>query len=175
MLSATADHALRATLVLARRYGTGPVRAEEIADATGAPRNYLSKTLYALVKAGLVTSARGPTGGFALVVAPDALTLAQVIDCFDEPRPQTRCLLGTGPCNAARPCVAHHRWSTIAATRRAPLTTTTIADLLGAVPVPQPHPSHPPLHPDGAPAAAAPSSSSLSDDPSGRLAAASAA
>jgi Rrf2 family iron-sulfur cluster assembly transcriptional regulator len=175
MLSATADHALRATLVLARRYGAGPVRAEEIADATGAPRNYLSKTLYALVKAGLVTSARGPTGGFTLAVAPDALTLAQVIDCFDEPRAQTRCLLGTGPCNAVRPCVAHHRWSAISATQRAPLTTTTIADLLGAVPAPQAlHPLHP-LHPDGASAAAAPSSSSLPDDLSDRLAAASAA
>lgn len=136
MFSATADYALRAMLVLARRHGTGPVRTEEIADATGAPRNYLSKTLHALVKAGVVTSARGPAGGFALAVCPEALTLARVIDCFDEPRPQTRCLLGTGPCHVARPCAAHQRWSAIAEAQRAPLTRTTIADLLGAVPVP---------------------------------------
>jgi Rrf2 family transcriptional regulator, iron-sulfur cluster assembly transcription factor len=69
-------------------------------------------------------------GGFTLAVPPDALTIARVIDCFDEPRAHTRCLLGTGPCDAARACVAHHRWAAIAAARRTPLTTTTIADLL---------------------------------------------
>ncbi len=131
MLSITSDYAIRAVLVLARRHGAGLLRAEEIAEATGAPRNYLSKTLYALVKAGLVTSARGPTGGFALALPPEAVTLARVIDCFDEPRPQTRCLLGTAPCDARRPCAAHHRWNAIMAARRAPLTTTTVADLLG--------------------------------------------
>ena len=130
MLSHTSDYALRATLVLARRHGAGPVQTEEIAEATGAPRNYLSKTLHALVKAGIATSARGPRGGFTLAVPADALTLARVIDCFDEPRAHTRCLLGTGPCDAERACAAHHRWAAIAAARRTPLTTTTIADLL---------------------------------------------
>ena len=150
MLSQTADYALRATLVLARRHGEGPVRVERIAAATGAPRNYLSKTLHALGKAGIVSSARGPAGGFTLAVAPDALTLARVIDCFDGPRTQTRCLLGTGPCDPARPCAAHRRWTAIADARRAPLATTTVADLLaGDAPLP--------VVPDDASQAAAPS------------------
>lgn len=131
MLSNTADYALRATLVLARRFGAGPVRVEEIATATGAPRNYLSKTLHALVKAGIVASARGPHGGFMLAVAPAALPLARIIDCFDAPRPSGQCLLGTGPCDAAHPCAAHHQWTAILAARRAPLASTTVADLVG--------------------------------------------
>jgi Rrf2 family transcriptional regulator, iron-sulfur cluster assembly transcription factor len=113
MLSATSDYAVRAVLVLARSYGHRPLRADELADATAAPRNYLAKTLNALAKAGIVTSARGPQGGFSLAVAPDALTLARVVDCFDEPRPQTRCLLGTAPCDAAHACAAHHRWAAV--------------------------------------------------------------
>ena len=140
MLSHTSDYALRAMLVLARRHGGRPVRVEEIAAATGAPRNYLGKTLHALTKAGLVTSARGPAGGFSLAVAPEALTLARVIDCFDEPRPSGHCLLGAGACNPARPCAAHHRWTAILAARRAPLATTTLADLLGDRPTLQPLP-----------------------------------
>jgi DNA-binding IscR family transcriptional regulator len=36
MLSNTADYALRTMLVLARAYGRRPMRADEIADATGA-------------------------------------------------------------------------------------------------------------------------------------------
>ena len=132
MLSNTADYALRAMLVLARAHGRRPVRADEIADATGAPRNYLAKTLNALAKAGLVVSARGPLGGFTLAAAPAAVTVAQVVDCFDEPRPHTRCLLGTGPCDAAHACAAHRRWTSVLAARRAPLATTTLADLLGS-------------------------------------------
>jgi Rrf2 family iron-sulfur cluster assembly transcriptional regulator len=130
VLSATSDHAIRAILVLAREYGQQPVRADEIADAIGAPRNYLAKTLNALAKVGLVTSARGPLGGFTLAVAPDQLTLAQVVDCFDEPRPQARCLLGRSPCDPLRPCAAHFRWTEVTQARRAPLHTTTIAALL---------------------------------------------
>ena len=132
MLSTTADYALRALLFLGRRYGEGPVRADEIADAIGAPQNYLSKTLNALAKAGLVTSNRGPSGGFALTGSPDTISLAQVIDCFDEPRPQTRCLLGNRPCNRDKPCAAHARWTAIRNQYRGTFTSTSLADLLGA-------------------------------------------
>ena len=131
MLSATADSALRAVLILARAHGDAPVPAHEIARITGAPANYLAKTLNALAKAGIVTSARGPQGGFALATAPDRLTLAAVVDCFEGPRPRPRCLLGAASCDPARPCAAHHRWTAVVAARRAPLATTTFADLLG--------------------------------------------
>lgn len=130
MLSSTADYALRAILVLARAYQGRPLRAEEIARATAAPTNYLAKTLNALAKAGIVNSARGPQGGFTLAIAPSALSLARVIDCFDEQRPRTRCLLGTAPCDPLTPCAAHSRWTAIVAARRAPLATTTVAALL---------------------------------------------
>ncbi|MFL5581933.1 MAG: RrF2 family transcriptional regulator [Gemmatimonadaceae bacterium] len=131
MLSSTSDYALRALLVLARRRGLGPVRADEVADATGAPRNYMAKTLNALAKAGIVSSLRGPAGGFTLVAEPAALPIARVVDLFETPRAHPRCLLGAGPCDPTRPCAAHQRWTRVAEARRAPLAMTTIADLLG--------------------------------------------
>lgn len=131
MLSATADYALRAILVLARPDAPRALRAEEIADAIGAPRNYLAKTLNTLAKSGLLTSARGPLGGFTLAVAPEALTVARIIDLFDEPRRTPRCLLGTAPCDPAAPCAAHARWTAVVAARRDPLASTTVADLVG--------------------------------------------
>ena len=132
MLSSTADYALRAILFLARTDGRGLVRAEEIAEAIGAPRNYLSKTLHLLGRAGIVTSSRGPQGGFALAVPPDELTLARVVDLFDEPRVRPRCMLGTAPCDPEHPCAVHHRWTAITRAQREPLTTTTVADLLAS-------------------------------------------
>jgi Rrf2 family protein len=130
MLSSTSDYALRAILVLAQAEHGRPMRADEVARATGSPANYLAKTLNALAKTGLVTSARGPLGGFTLAVAPDELTLARIVDCFDEVRPSSRCLLGTKTCDPRNPCRAHERWTAVQQARRAALADTTIADLL---------------------------------------------
>ena len=131
MLSSTSDYALRAILVLAQATDGRPLRADQIARATGSPANYLAKTLNALAKAGLVTSTRGPFGGFVLAIPAGELTLANVIDCFDEPRPQTRCLLGNAPCDQSNACTAHQRWTAIRNARRAALADTTVADLVG--------------------------------------------
>lgn len=130
MISATSEYALRAVLVLAQ-VGDRTVRADEIAQAIGAPRNYLAKTLNALAKHGVVTSARGPTGGFQLAIPASRLTVAAVVDCFDEPRRQRLCLLGNAACNPEQPCAAHHKWLAIATAQRAPMASTTIADLIG--------------------------------------------
>jgi len=132
MLSATADHAVRAVLALARARGC--MRADEIAAATGAPQNYMAKTLNALAKTGIVTSARGPAGGFTLALAPSAISIARIVDCFDVPRAQTRCMLGSAACDPAAPCAAHESWTRVMRARREPLLSTTIADLLAGAP-----------------------------------------
>jgi Rrf2 family protein len=132
LLSYTSEYALRAVLFLAGEYDGRPHRADEIATATGAPRNYMGKTLNALVKAGVLKSARGPQGGFSLAVSPDALPLARVIDCFVEPREHSRCLVGNRACNAAEPCASHRMWMEITAIRREPFANTTVAELVGA-------------------------------------------
>ena len=132
MLSSTSDYALRAILALAQVDTGRPMRADEIARVTGAPANYLAKTLNALGKAGIVTSARGPRGGFTLALPADELTLARIVDCFDEARPGTQCLLGTRTCDARHACRAHERWTAVQQSRRAALAETTVADLLAA-------------------------------------------
>lgn len=135
MISRTAEHALRAVLFLARHTETGPVPVEVIAEALGAPRNYLSKTLHQLAKRHLVASQRGPNGGFQLAVPADRLTVMDVVEAFDEPRSGAICLLGGRPCSQEAPCAAHARWTAVTAATRAPLTGTTIADLLGQDPL----------------------------------------
>ena len=132
MLSSTSDYALRAILALAQADTSRPMRADEIARVTGAPANYLAKTLNALGKAGIVTSARGPRGGFTLALPAGELTLARIVDCFDEVRPATQCLLGTRKCDARHACRAHERWTAVQQSRRAALAETTVADLLSA-------------------------------------------
>jgi Rrf2 family protein len=130
MLSQTAEYALRAVIYLARQGPGATVRAETIANALGAPVNYMSKTLYALAKAGLVEGMRGPTGGFRLKVDPETVSVAQVVNTFDERARTPICLLGDRPCTSANPCLAHFRWLAVTEAMKAPLRDTMLADLL---------------------------------------------
>jgi Rrf2 family transcriptional regulator, iron-sulfur cluster assembly transcription factor len=130
MLSQTSEHALRAVLYLARQPGQGTTSAERVATALGAPRNYLAKTLNVLAKRSVLASLRGPTGGFRLAMAPEAITLYQVVAPFEESRANPICLLGDRPCAAEAPCSVHGRWTEVMEQVWAPLRSTTIAALL---------------------------------------------
>ena len=128
-LSSTAQDAIRAVLHLAGNAEQRPVRVDEIAAALRCPRNYLSKTLHALTRAGVLRSMRGPTGGFQLAERPERLPLARVVAPF-EPVSERRCLVGRPECGGAHPCAAHHRWAGVAAAVEDFFAQTTIADLL---------------------------------------------
>jgi len=127
-LSSTAQQAIHAVLCIAGGGGE-PLRVESIAEATGLPRNYLSKTLHALTRAGILRSERGPRGGFRLARTADRLTLAAVAAPFSR-SDQRRCLLGRPTCGDANPCPAHARWSEIAGGLEEYFRSTTIAHLL---------------------------------------------
>jgi Rrf2 family transcriptional regulator, iron-sulfur cluster assembly transcription factor len=127
--SRTAGYAVRAVLVLAQRQANGPVSSEDIADAIGAPRNYLGKTLNSLVRQGILQSVRGPHGGFTLAVSPQRLTVADIVNVFVEPSSESSpCLLANHPCNADQPCIAHKRWNALTVEAQEPLMRTTIAE-----------------------------------------------
>ncbi|HSH75920.1 MAG TPA: Rrf2 family transcriptional regulator, partial [Longimicrobiales bacterium] len=66
ILSQTAVYALKATLRLAEQEPGGRMRVDDIAAELDVPRNYLSKILHTLAREGLLSSSRGPGGGFEL-------------------------------------------------------------------------------------------------------------
>lgn len=132
LLSQTAEHALRAVLYLARHRAKGLVAASEIARALGAPKNYLSKTLRRLVQRGLLRSARGPKGGFELLVHPASLPASRVLEAVGESvQSSPTCLLGDHPCDPSDPCEVHVRWITLVEQVLRPMEETSVADLLG--------------------------------------------
>jgi Rrf2 family protein len=131
MLSQTSEHAIRALLFLAQQAPGESIPADRVAQALGAPGNYLGKTLQLLARRGLLASTRGPAGGFRLLRAPDEVALAEVVAAVsDGPRPRAVCMLGNRPCRAAAPCAAHARWTAVQEDLWAPLHRTTLADLL---------------------------------------------
>ncbi|MCK5774722.1 MAG: Rrf2 family transcriptional regulator [Bacteroidales bacterium] len=76
--------AIHAVVLIAQAKGEA-VNVNSISDATGASRNHLAKVMQRLVKHGVVTSMRGPSGGFKLKLAPSEVTLYDVYECIDGP------------------------------------------------------------------------------------------
>ncbi|HZD03385.1 MAG TPA: Rrf2 family transcriptional regulator [Longimicrobiales bacterium] len=134
MPSQTAEHALRAVVYLADRDGERPLSADRLAQALGAPANYLSKTLHALARAGILRSTTGRRGGFSLARPADRIPLATVLAVFDEPPGERLCLLRDRACDGTSPCRVHPVWTRVRQARRAPLTGTTVGDLLRSGP-----------------------------------------
>lgn len=142
MLSQSAEYALRAALYIAERDSTAPVRVVEMAEALSIPRNYLSKVLHLLARAGVLRSTRGPKGGFQLVGVPAEITLDQIIAPVDPGDERLECLLGQPRCSDDRPCAAHARWKAINQKVRGFFSETTLDDLI------RPDPGESPRGPD---------------------------
>jgi Rrf2 family protein len=84
MISQTAQYALRAVVCLAL-YPNNPMTTGQLAEMTKVSPEYLSKVMQSLVRADLVTSKPGKTGGFSLKVAPETLSILTVVDAIDTP------------------------------------------------------------------------------------------
>jgi Rrf2 family protein len=83
MISLTGEYALRAVVCLASHPGQA-LTTEVISQLCEVPVGYLAKIMQSLTRAGLVTSQRGPHGGFALVRCAAEISLYDVIRAADQ-------------------------------------------------------------------------------------------
>ncbi|WP_037577303.1 RrF2 family transcriptional regulator [Phaeacidiphilus oryzae] len=87
-VTAKSDYALRALIEMASREGGSAgsaVSAEELGRAQGIPHGFLQAILADLRKAGIVTSQRGPAGGWRLARRADEVSVADVARAVDGP------------------------------------------------------------------------------------------
>jgi Rrf2 family protein len=84
-ISAKADYAMRALLVLAIDKSGKPVKGASIAEAQEMPPKYVENILVDLRRAGLVASQRGSEGGFKLARPASQITVADVVRATDGP------------------------------------------------------------------------------------------
>ena len=82
-LSTRSTYGMRALVELALTQGRGPVSAVLIAKRQELSVAYLEQLLHRLKKQGLVSSVRGPRGGYVLAKDPARITMADVVGILD--------------------------------------------------------------------------------------------
>jgi FeS assembly SUF system regulator len=93
-LTHLADYAVVLMTAAARREPGARLSATELAQDTGVPLPTAQKLMGQLAAAGLLTSARGAGGGFALARAGDEISLADIIEAVEGPIALTQCADG---------------------------------------------------------------------------------
>ena len=131
-LSTKAQYAVQAMVRLNIQQRGAPVSLREIADLEKISLTYLEQLFAKLRRGHLVSSVRGPGGGYLLARPAAEILLDQIIDCVDETLVPVSCMDEYGNCNCAEHCVAHHVWQELGARIRGFLASISVADLTHA-------------------------------------------
>ena len=113
LLSRACEYALQALLYIAAAPNGKYILAREIAEHHDLSYHFLGKILQGLVKNGLLTSQKGPGGGFMLAKSASEITLLEVIHAIEGPNVLEGCVLGLPRCGEPNPCPVHYHWAQV--------------------------------------------------------------
>jgi len=109
-LTSKGRYAVTAMLDLALQVDKGPVTLAGISERQGISLSYLEQLFTRLRKHGLVSSTRGPGGGYSLSRPAREIAVAEVVTAVDESVDATRCG-GRGDCQDGKRCLTHDLWA----------------------------------------------------------------
>jgi Rrf2 family iron-sulfur cluster assembly transcriptional regulator len=114
---------------LALRQNRGPVTLAAISERQHISLSYLEQLFGKLRRASLVSSTRGPGGGYNLAQAPASISVADIVSAVDEPLDATQCG-GKENCHDDKRCMTHDLWATLNEKMHEYLSSVTLADLV---------------------------------------------
>ncbi len=118
MLSNTCKYAVRSVIYLTLHHQDGKkIGIKQISKELDIPTPFLGKILQTLAKQKILASNKGPHGGFSLAIAPEELTLLDIVRVIDGMDIFETCLIGLNTCKSAnstgKPCSVHEQFSQI--------------------------------------------------------------
>lgn len=131
--SATCEYAVRALARLASEPAGAVVKLRRLAEQEDLPPAFLAKIFGTLVDAGLLRSAKGPTGGYALARRAEQVTLYDVRRVMDGVTDLTSCAVGLARCSDDMPCPLHDSWKPLRQRIERYLEETTLRDMAEAL------------------------------------------
>ncbi len=108
-LTTKGRYAVTAMLDLALNGSERPVSLADISGRQAISLSYLEQLFAKLRRNNLVSSVRGPGGGYRLSRGGHEIFVAQIIDAVNEAVDATGCR-GTADCQQGEVCLTHHLW-----------------------------------------------------------------
>lgn len=131
-LSTRGRYAVMAMADLARAATDHPVALADIAERQEISLSYLEQLFSKLRKGGIVTSVRGPGGGYQLASPMSETRISDIILAVDEPIKTTRCEVGSskGCTKGNGRCITHDLWEELGHHIHIFLSSVTLADVV---------------------------------------------
>ena len=121
--------AVTAMVDLAMRQSRGPVTLAAISERQHISLSYLEQLFGKLRRRNLVSSVRGPGGGYNLAQPAAKVSVADIVTAVDEPLDATQCG-GKENCADDKRCMTHDLWATLNTKMHEYLSSVTLADLV---------------------------------------------
>jgi Rrf2 family transcriptional regulator, iron-sulfur cluster assembly transcription factor len=115
MFSKATEYALRATIYIAQKSTEEKkISIAEISKAIDSPQSFTAKILQLLTKDNkVVSSVRGPNGGFFLTKKAKKLPMRSILQAMGEDEVLEKCVLGLKQCSEIQPCPMHAQYKSI--------------------------------------------------------------
>jgi len=108
MLSRASKYAILSTLFLAEHVKDDKkISVRVIAETIDVPSPFLAKLFQQLVKGKIISSTKGPHGGFYLTKKNQKKTVLDIIENIDGLNRLNECFLGLSECDGSNPCPVH--------------------------------------------------------------------
>jgi Rrf2 family protein len=115
-ISRRADYAVRIMIALGMQPQRELMPSRELSRQTGVPKAFLHKISADLLKAGLVRTASGPSGGISLARPSEKINMRHILEAVEGPICFNICLRHPGECPRERICPSHDFWGRVQTT-----------------------------------------------------------
>ncbi len=109
MLTNASKYAIRSVLFLAKNGKEGKkFSSKEIAKELNIPLHFVAKLLQPLVKNDIISSLKGPNGGFFFTKNNGKKKVCDIIEVIEGKNIFDSCFMGLPRCGDENPCPVHH-------------------------------------------------------------------
>jgi Rrf2 family protein len=113
LFSRQCEYALQAVVYLAVKEQGERTSIKDLTRSLKIPYHFLAKILQDLTRKGLLTSHKGPSGGFGLGMPARDITLFHIVEAIDGVDFTQKCVMGFPECSGKNPCAVHEKWGSL--------------------------------------------------------------
>ncbi len=134
MFSKACEYGIRAVIYIWSQSKDGKkLGVKDICKEIDAPEYFTAKVLQSLAKQQIISSTKGPNGGFYISPDQEQLRLIDLVIAIDGDAIFNGCGLGLKQCSATNPCPIHHEFKSVRDQLTDMLTQKTLRELAAEV------------------------------------------